>query len=295
MSKDVVKSKAFVDGAARAGDLIYIISKDKQLQKDDVSHSSIIGIYQGDWCDVDDTPWASTAIAVAALPQEKMVVVGEDGQVLTYVGGKSTNEQLQPAPTLIRRASTIKGYVYACGAGRQVYKRVGEKKWKNMDAPKPKRGEKVGFEAIHGFAEDEIYAVGWGGEIWHFDGSSWANHAGLTNLILTSVCCAEDDKVYVVGQRGTLIRGRRDKWEIVELGDEFDTDFWDVCWFKKKLYLSTMTGLYTLKGDRLDEVEFDDTLNPSCYRLSTAEGVLWSIGAADVMSFDGKKWRNYTL
>ena len=90
--REFIDSRIFIDGAARFDDLLYVLSKDKQLQEDDVSHSSVVGVDQGKWTNADDTPWDSTAIAVARQPKEKLVLVGEDGQVLTYVGGKSTEE-----------------------------------------------------------------------------------------------------------------------------------------------------------------------------------------------------------
>ena len=294
MSKKALKSRVYTDGVARYRDLLYVMSKDKKLLEREVSHSSVVALDGEEWVNVIDAPWDSTAIAIA-LPTKKMVLVGEDGQVLTYVGGDSEKEQIKPQPRMIRRAKAIDGCVHACGVGREVFRRAGERVWQSMHATKPKPNEKVGFEAIDGFSQKEIYAVGWRGEIWQFDGAVWVHcGSGLTNLILTSVCCAENDVVYVAGQQGILIRGRRDTWEIVQWDDEFDTDFWDVLWFKKELYLATMTGLYTLKDDQLVPVEFDDTVDPTCYRLSTAEGVLWSIGASDVMSFDGKRWRNHT-
>jgi hypothetical protein len=40
-------------------------------------------------------------------------------------------------------------------------------------------------------------------------------------------------------------------------------------------------------------VDFGKVRTPSCYSLSVAEGVLWSVGRDDVASFDGKSWKRY--
>lgn len=286
-------SREFIRGAARLHDLVYILSKAKILLKQSVAHSSAIGVDRGEWVDVEDTDWDSTAIAVAKKPSERLVFVGEDGEVCTYVGGTSTTERIKPAPTMIRNARTVDGYVYACGMLRQAYKRVGEGEWQNISATSPKAGEKVGFEAIDGYSGKELYAVGWNGEIWQFSGMTWTNRTSPTDVILTAVCCAGDGVVYVAGQQGVMIKGRYDRWEIIEWEDNVNVNIWDLCWFNKKLYVATITNLYTLEGNQLQDVDFGDLGAPTCYSLTQAEGVMWSIGKEDVLSFDGTAWRNY--
>ncbi len=54
-----------------------------------------------------------------------------------------------------------------------------------------------------------------------------------------------------------------------------------------------MTDLFTLEGNALVPVDFGEIGTPTCYNLTTAEGVLWSIGRDDVASFDGTTWRRY--
>ena len=194
---------------------------------------------------------------------------------------------------MIRYANSIDGYVYACGMKRQVYKRTGDNNWIDISAPFPKKNEEVGFESIDGFSENEIYAVGWKGEIWQYTGLKWINRGSLTNLILTSVHCASDGIVYIVGQQGVLIKGRNDSWEIIEWEDEIVYDFWDISFFKDKFYITTINNLYTFEDGRLMEVDFNDTQVLSFFGLTQAEGVMWSIGAKDVLSFDGTSWKKY--
>jgi len=55
-----------------------------------------------------------------------MVLIGEDGEVSTDVGGKSTKASLKPAPVMIRNAREIGGFVFACvddGGGGPVVDR----------------------------------------------------------------------------------------------------------------------------------------------------------------------------
>ncbi len=95
--------------------------------------------------------------------------------------------------------------------------------------------------------------------------------------------------VFACGQNGTLIVGRHATWNFVDLED-FSRDFWDAHWYGDKLYLATMQTLYTFTDSGLAEVDFGDDSPSTCYRLSSAEGVLWSVGSDDVFSFDGKQW-----
>lgn len=288
----VLNQRVFTDGAARFHDLVHILCKDKKLMKNEVPHTSVLGIDRGVWGRTVVTNWNCTAIAAAKKPEEKLVLIGEDGEVCTFVGGIEKEEKTLPKVSLIRRANAIDGYVYACGMKRQVFKRVGEDKWIDISAPY-KKGEKVGFEAIDGFSENEVYAVGWNGEIWKHDGAIWSLCCNLTNVILTAVCCASDGVVYVVGKQGTIIKGRNDTWEIVELEDEVQKDFWGICFYKNKLYISSMSELYTLNKNQLEPVDFKKTEASSFYGLTQAEDVMWSIGARDVLSFDGKEWIRY--
>jgi len=294
MATDVLADRELVRGAARTADLCYILSKGKDLLQRNVAHTSVIGLYRGDWAKAVMLNWNSTALAVAKHPEERLVVVGEDGQVCVYVGGKKTDEQLSPKPNLIRNARSISGEVYACGMKRQVYRRTGADAWMAMHASAPRKSETTGFESIDGYNEEEIYAVGWSGEVWQYDGMRWIDRDSPTNLILTAVCCAGNGVVYAVGQQGTMLRGRRDRWELVPWEGEVSVDLWDLCWFGDKLYVAAINGLFTLEGNVLVPVDFGIVDTPTCFNLTTADGVLWSIGRDDVLSFNGSAWRRYT-
>jgi hypothetical protein len=295
MSKSVfANSREFIKGIARFNDLVYIISKGKTLISQDVEHTSLIAIDGIDWADAIDTDWNSSAITIARKPKEKAILVGENGEIITYVAGESENEKTLPNVILIRNAKTISGYVYACGMKRQVFKRVDENKWIDLSVTESfDAKDAIGFEDINGFSETEIYACGWLGEIYQYNGEKWTKQKSLTTLILTSICCAKDGFVYVAGQNGILIKGRNNDWEIIRLEIEFSTDIWDLCWFEDTLYVATMSNLLTLENNKLIPVDFGETKASSFYSLSSADGVLWSVGKEDVLSFDGKNWNLY--
>ena len=161
-----------------------------------------------------------------------------------------------------------------------------------MHAPADEGDEITGFEAIDGFSEQDLYAVGWQGEVWHCAKGRWERQSSPVNIILSAVCAAGDKLVYACGQSGTLIRGRAGAWEQINTDGVVD-DLWDVRWFEGKLYVASMSTLYVLFPDGLHPVDFGKEAPRSCYKLTDAQGVLWSVGQENVFSFDGKAWTRW--
>lgn len=287
MEKPISKSTVFITGAARFHDLIYLIGRDKDLDVQHVGHSRLIGFDGGKFGHMGDRNWNAHAIAIAKQPTERLVIIGESGEVFTYAAGKSTSRQISPEPSAIRSAGVIDGYVYACGMKHEVYRRNSDDSW--IAIPKPAQQTLADLEAIGGFGESEVYAAGWSGEVWLWDGISWSVVSALTNRILTSMCITDRGEVVICGQGGVMIRGRNQQWSKMDLG-EYKDDIWDVAWYKDKLYFSTMTNLYCLSENGPEAVQFSDDKPNTFYHLSQAEGVLWSIGASDVFSFNGDNW-----
>jgi hypothetical protein len=289
---DFSSKSLYSRGAALRRDAIYLSLKDRKLDRQSVLHSRFIAIIGEEWGPLEDLPWATAGMCVARKPAQKLVAVSPDGKVFTSVSGKRTHEQISPKPLDLRYCGAIAGYAYACGMNRQVYRRTAEAEWLAMHATESKKGEVAGFEAIDGFDEKEIYAVGWEGEIWQLVKKKWVERESPVNVILTGVECAGDGVVYVCGQNGTLLSGRNDEWEVLEQNN-LEDDLWDLCWFNKKLYVASMSYLYQLEGTELVPVEFGKDAPDSCYKLTEADGVLWSVGQEDLFSYDGKTWTRW--
>jgi len=287
----LTKENLFARGAARFKDLVYLALIDKKLRKKDVAHTRLVSIDGGEIANVKDLSWLACGMCVAKKPEERLVVVSGGGDVFTFVGGDSSTERIAQ-PRDLRACTVIEGFAYACGMDRQVFCREREGSWISLHAPAAEGNDVVGFEAIGAFTRKDLYACGWQGEIWHFNGRKWSDCASPVNLILTGLNCAVDGHVYACGQAGTLLRGRKDKWELLETEGMTD-DLWDLCWFDGKLYASSMTALYELQGDRLVVVDFGKNAPDSCYKLTAADGVMWSIGQESIFSFDGKSWQQW--
>jgi hypothetical protein len=226
-----------------------------------------------------------------------MAALGEFGNALLFNGAGRRDEEIRSGDQSPQRRGPLRcirevgGNLYAAGMNRQVYQRLDDNRWAIIDAGTrpPDLREVVGFESIDGFTPRELYAAGWKGEIWEYDGHAWRQIDSPTNVILTDVCCADDENVYICGRLGLLIRGRHDNWAPVEHGSTRE-DFWGMAWYANRLYLATTRSVYMLLDDRLERVDFGADLPATCYQLSASEGVLWSIGAKDVMAFDGNQW-----
>lgn len=290
-----------VAGVARFEDLGYIsiVSDESAAKKHPHSiirdwDSGIFGHY-----DVfeDDKlmSWDTVAATLARQPLEQALFLGVNGEVACIgsgdqhlervIGGKSSKKYS------FRGIGTVADDVYAVGMGPIAYLRESPNKWKKMkiESQSRKQDHVRGFEAIDGYGPNELYAVGWEGEIWSYMGASWKLEASPTNLILYDLCATPEDEVFACGQAGTIIQGRGSIWEVIEI-DEFDDDFWGVEWFQGKLYLATLDALYCYDGESIEWVDMKLEGSFSGYQLSVNDGVMWSIGGNDVLMYDGTSW-----
>jgi hypothetical protein len=295
------KDCSFITGVVRYSDLGYVSLIGDEESDKRLSQSIIVVWNGGNWLGEDDKvkAWETVDMTVARKPLEQALTLGENGEIYCIGSGDHHDEFVEPNrdpqrnPGPFRAINRIGDAVYAVGMGRQAFKREANGSWVAIDAsirPDPDDENVYGFEAIDGFDEREIYAVGWNGEIWRYDDSDWHQQISPTNFTLTDVCCAGDGTVYACGRMGLLLRGRGDEWEAIELGD-FSGDIWSLAWFDSTLYFCTMDAVYSLEADdSIAVAEMGNDPATSCYKLSVAEGVMWSVGAKDIMSFDGKKW-----
>ncbi len=274
---------------------VFLLGDDEMMEQR-VPHTVVATLKEGDWSGMG-LKWTASAVCWATKPRRELIVVGHEGEILAGpLGTLKEEESIEIDPPEgksghLRCARAIGGRAYIAGMDRQVYRRAAKGRWEAVDAGLPYEEEEVvSFEAIDGFSENEIYAVGRKGEIWRFDGKRWRQIDTPTNLILLGVHCAEDGVVYVCGQVGTLLRGRNDEWEIVKQ-KATQQDFWDVAWFKGSLYLATRDVLYVLRDGQMAPVDYgDDDIPFSFYRFSVSPAELWTIGSKDAMRFDGTTW-----
>jgi hypothetical protein len=288
----------FTTGTIRYADLIYLVGTRRDLVRQRVPHSRLFGIHRGQW-GASNLDWLACSMTVTK-DTDRLLVLGVDGQVLRAGGGEYEQEipigHRESGWTLrgpLREIRAVPdGGVFAVGMARQVFQRLGPGRWNRIDEPIRPQGDEVmstNFESVDGFDSNEVYTVGWEGEIWWYDGSDWHRIDSPTNLALYKIRCGGDGIVYACGQAGTLLRGRHDRWEAID-HDVRQHDFWGLAWFEDKLFLSTTTFVYELVGDQPARVDYGDDPPLTCYHLDAACGLMLSVGAEDVMIFDGSKW-----
>lgn len=243
--------------------------------------------------------WLACSATVTREP-DRFWALGTEGQILTVGGGQVKEERPisdgEDSPSRrgpLREIRAVAGqWLYAVGTLRQAYRRESPDHWQCIDHSLRDVSADLTqtcLESIDGFSKSDIYAVGWEGEIWRYDGERWSEVLSPTNLALYKVRCGGDGWAYACGQVGTLLRGRGDRWEVIE-HDATRSDFWGMEWFKGKLYLCTMQLVFQLDENGLRRVDFGDDPPLSCYHLSAADDRLWSIGAGDVLEFNGFEW-----
>jgi len=299
MNKYWTDTFSYVTGVVRYKDLAYLSLIGDVESKQKIRQSILTEWDAGEWVGNEETDktWDTVAATIAKKPLEQALFLGENGEIFCIGSGDYHDEKVlrdkSESRGPFRGIRGIGNSIYVVGMNRQVYQRNSKGNWSCIDQqirPPSNYKEVVGLESIDGFNESDIYTVGWDGEIWQYDGCNWDQKDSPTNFLLVNVCCAGDGYVYACGLAGNLIRGKGDSWEVI-CHDLITDDFWDLAWFKGELFLSTMDAIYILeKDDSLSVIEMGEDKPDTCFHLSTADGVLWSIGAKDVMAYDGNNW-----
>jgi hypothetical protein len=225
------------------------------------------------------------------------LVVGRLGRVRILDHPRDRDEVIDGPHTygFLCDAAAIGGSVYATGMSRQVYRRAPDGRWSHDDAGVLDESLDVdsvsGFRAIHGIHEDELYAVGYNGEIWVKAGTGWQQLDSPTNVILERVHVVHPDLVYAAGQGGVILTGRRTEWHVLEQ-DVTAEDFWAIEWFGERLYLASRSGLFRLQpGGELEPVDTGMGRTVKYGQLRVSDGFLWSFGPSYVLrSTDGEAW-----
>ncbi|WP_256583198.1 MULTISPECIES: hypothetical protein [Pseudomonas] len=298
--KSALKGYSITTGTVRYSDLCYLLTTNDQVIADGYASSLILDLDMEQWA-AGSVDWLACSGTVCHFPEERFIVLGTNGSINVSGGGEVKEEPpIQAAGIDPKKRGPLreirgitKGRAYAVGTCRQAYVRDGEGLWRCIDQSAQGGDTPITdscFESIDGFSEQEIYTVGWEGEIWQYNGTDFTQRTSPTNLALYKVRCAPDGYVYACGQLGTLLRGRGDRWEIIE-HETTKEDFWGMEVFNDHVYISSTHFVYRLEGETLSVIDFGDDFPETCYHLSAADGIMWSIGAKDVMEFDGSKWR----
>jgi photosystem II stability/assembly factor-like uncharacterized protein len=294
VSKDAARL-LFTEGYVVNKNYVVISSRLASLD-DDEEGSRICFFVSGQWFyfDVD-----LTVRSVYGVYGETRTVqcLGWDGRVHISRGKQVSQEQIPDAGLgrgkfgYVLGMREISGKLYVCGASGQIYRRESSG-WAHFDqGVLDPRGpiKSPHLNSIDGTSERDLYAVGKGGLIWHYDGKSWVKLEPPTRHDLTWVRCVASDEVYVCGKNGTFFKGHLNQWKQFDVPKGIE-HLWCVEHFEGKIYLAAYEGLFVFDGKRVQQVDTNLEPAPDGHRLHANDGVLWSFGVNHLASFDGNKW-----
>lgn len=186
--------------------------------------------------------------------------------------------------------------LYVCGSNRQVYRRAGEGQWLHVDQGILLPPEDTSMRClmdIAGLSDNAIYAVGYGGEVFYFDGNDWMLIDTRLDEDLFKIKIVSEREVYVVGANGTLLRGNhRDGFTNLSAIED-NQRFTGIEVFEGRIFLASNLGLFVFDKVQKKILPYHTGLAPEltdCHVLEAKDGVMWSIGFKDIASFDGSRW-----
>jgi hypothetical protein len=278
---------------------VFVPAVADELEEEGLEHTLLFRLKDGAWSHFPIAK-AVPSVCVTDLPTPAILAMSADGEVSVYGASGRTIEMIDdsdegPSELLQLRCIRVIGSgVYAAGLGRHVYRRMTPGRWAAVDrgvfAPRAEREVPVGFNWIDGLREDAIYAAGYFGEIWFYDGRRWIQQDSPTNVSLNGVCCVSEDEVVIGGMAGTVLRGANGRWEVIEQG-ETEKDFWGITHFRGQTYLSNYDGVFALEDGSLTQVDMGLPDAVSTAYLDAKDGVMWSVGHRDLaFTEDGESW-----
>ncbi|GGC13591.1 hypothetical protein GCM10011572_38740 [Pseudoduganella buxea] len=216
------------------------------------------------------------------------------GDVWPLGGGSGPFEHIAPdgETPATKRLKCINGFTYSVGVGRAVYKRVAIGKWITFTngIPKVEADTNQGFSDIDAFSDEDMYAVGGHGDVWHYDGEKWTQLGFPNNVRLETVTCAGDGNVYISGEGGSLWVGNKSTWKRIHKGSS--SILWnDVLWFQDKLWLASDYQFRQWNGKELVPVKHEGETVYITGHMDAHDGILVVASLDTVMQFDGDTWR----
>lgn len=280
-------------------DLVAVGAIEDELSEEKHDHSIVLRWSQQKWV---QNSWDEATVSLVSIHDgtPKLLAIAASGYVKIFLMPGFAEESVDsgsdgPAATLpLRTARSIGGRVFAAGMARQVYLRGSDGAWRRIDqgvfVPRSERKQSVGFLAIDGTSAESVVAVGYKGEIWHFDGTRWSQQDSPTNLALTTLRVASSGDFVIAGLAGTILRGDRGRWRAIEQKVTKD-DFWGSAVFRGAIYLATRSSVYRMDGDQLEKVSWELPVSTTAGELDSNDEYIWSAGSKHLArSADGIRW-----
>lgn len=289
---DLSKTKTqLIAGHAAFGDLLFFAKVDDDSTPETVV-SNFFSWDEGNWTESDlAAPWATASMASIRRDDVGRVIlaIGPHGEYWELVPRMNTEVigRISEDSFLSRRLRVIDDTVLAAGMARKMFLREPDGSW--MPAgPKAAlpEGKAAGFNDLAGLSLKEVYAVGWHGEIWCWNGAkTWRQIDSPLSSHLSAACCKPDGTVIAVGYDGAMVQGKGEEWQVIDTGRK--ENLLSVAHFRGKTYACSAYLLMHLTPNGLVSVEnladSDDEPATCLHLLPSDDGeALFSLGPKDL-------------
>lgn len=230
---------------------------------------------------------------------------------IPFEGGKLRPDAAGEFGCAIYKTVRVGTTVFALGTPFRIFERTGPNQWReHIDIPIPSELgssdrtvfraalDECAFQDMAGLSEDDLYAVGQAGTIWRRKGGLWKQMPFPSNLGLHTVAVAPDGTAYVTDMRGSVWKGREDRWErIVESNRTLAYE--DSVWFNGRLYCTNdSSGCFVLEDGQMvaahrcahDPMPAETAVHGHRLDVSPDGKQLLLAGNQGATLYDGKVW-----
>jgi hypothetical protein len=280
-----------------ANNRVILMGQHYALEGSDDLRTAALQIKDGAWGSIGNFSGISHAIRYAREPEWRVLLLERNRGLYRITVKDDRFERIdEKRDGFLMDLRKIGASWYAVGAHRMIF-REEKAGWRPFDDGVYVPGEEGDDQlllSIDGLSGNDIYAVGYGGTIFHYDGKAWSELDSPTDNGLERVLCVKKDEVYICGYGNSLYRGGVAGWRALTEPDDSIT-YWDLAFFQGRLYACTKKQLFVLEGDRLEEVKIPVKRPLGFYRMDADGDELWTCGNECVLQFDGKSWTQYVF
>jgi len=251
--------------------------------------------------------WGGLKLGAVMNPKSQfMLYEREQGRVYLIGSGEDAFEDPlsnrtnpnSPMHAGVRRIKQFKGKAFLAGGYRGFAERLGPNSYRSHKSlidsypeDHPDSGRE-GFDDFDMFAEDDIYAAGGKGDVWHFNGKTWRQIPLPTNAWLQTVCCGGDGNVYISGYEGLTFMGRGDSWKQIHDGGVY-LGWRDMVWFEDRAWATSENGLWTIQNGRVEYVaDLPSEVRVCAGNLYVADGVMLLAGMGGACFRENGQWHS---
>jgi hypothetical protein len=294
VSNPKVESVYFNDGCVRSREYVYISAKLHSIDPNKHDFSRMYFYKSGQW-GRHDLEWNVNSVCYFD-EQDALYALSVQGDISIATQQGFRTEKIPGAGTYegfasIKQIRQIGKKLYVCGDQGQVY-RLDKSGWVHFDnglLDQKISASALDFNSIDGCCEDDLYAVGYHGRIFHYNEQGWTELESPTNAHIECIRCINSDEFYFCGNNGLFFKATKSGFYDFSL-EGLKEHFWGLEYFQGKVYLATLSKLYVFDGASVKPITTGLEPNIGGYKLAARDDMLWSFGVNDLAFFDGKVW-----